>query len=151
MRDWPGADGPLIHVPDPIRDSGLIVEIAPRLAPTYRVLSIAPRPECAYQIHVADLEGVLAQFGFEHTLIAAEGLACVSALLLAAWFPERVAALVLIDASLIAPDGETLLARSMRDCPPQRPALHCPLVELSGTDPTLVGQLERLLAERPVP
>jgi pimeloyl-ACP methyl ester carboxylesterase len=98
-----------------------------------------------------DLHGVLAQFGFEQAVLAAEGLGCVVALLLAAWFPKRVSALALIDPRFDAPQDETLLARSLRDCPVVRPAMETRVVEVAGNSPTLVGVLEQLLINHPLP
>ena len=102
---------------------------------------------------------MLQQFGFEHVLLAAEGLSCPSALLLAAWYPHRVGSLVLVDAAppaetsappaREAPPDESLLARSLRECPPAwdvlRQSLRCPLVELAGDSPLLAAEIERLL------
>jgi len=92
---------------------------------------------------------VLTQFGFEHIVLAAEGLSCASALLLAAWYPHRVGALALIDPDIGPPTGNSLAARSLRECPPDwdglRQRLQCPVVEFAGDSPTLASEIERLL------
>lgn len=147
VRDWPGLAGPLVHLADPMREASAATRLAEALAPRYRVLSILARPEQPYQVHVVDLLGVLAQFGFERPLLAPEGASCISALLLAAWYPERVGALALIDAQPQSGDG--IRARSLRDCPPDwqsiRAAVQCPIVELAGGSPELLGEVERLM------
>jgi pimeloyl-ACP methyl ester carboxylesterase len=151
VRDWAGLGGPLIHVPDPLGTSTLVDALAAALAPRFRVFSITPRVDAPYQVHVLDLEGALGQFGFERIVLVAEGLGSISALLLAAWYPLRVGALSLVDPVLNAPEGETLFARSLRDCPMVRPPVECPVVELAGRSPTLVGHLQQLLDNHPVP
>lgn len=132
-----------------MRGSSIVEVLAAALAPAFRVLSIRPRAERPYQVQVDDLEGVLNQFGFEHVVLAAEGLSCASALLAAAWYTHRVRTLVLIDAIREAPRDQPLLARSLRDCPPDwdqlRQALHCPVVEFAGESPALASEIERLL------
>ena len=140
--------GPLVHLPDPTHGS-VIEVLAAALAPRFRVLSIHPRADRPFQVQVDDLEGVLTQFGFEHIVLAAEGLSCTSALLLAAWYPRRVAAMALIDPDLRPPTGDSLTARSLRECPPDWPRLRelarCTIVELAGDSPSLVSEIERLL------
>jgi hypothetical protein len=84
----------------------------------------------------------------------AEGSGCVTALLLAAWYAERVSGLALIDAVLAAPAGDSLVARALRDCPPDWPRLRmdlrCDVVELTADQSDLAAQVERLLSG-PVP
>lgn len=147
LREWPGQGGPLIYVPDPGCTSGLLARVVDALAPRYRVLSIGARPDQPYQVQVADLHGMMAQFGFVGAVILAEGIGCAGALLLAAWYPRRVAAVVLVDAG--PPDGDALIARSLRDCPPDwarlRQHVTCPVVERASTDFDLVEQLQTLL------
>jgi pimeloyl-ACP methyl ester carboxylesterase len=138
VRDWPGRRGPLIHVPDPLGPSdSLLAELA-RLAPRYRVLSVAPRGDSPYQVDAIDLVGLLRQFGFVSPLLVAQGHGCVAALLVAAWHPERVAALVLVEAAQPAPAGESLVARALRECPPDwvslREGLRCPVLVTSSVE-----------------
>jgi pimeloyl-ACP methyl ester carboxylesterase len=142
VRDWPGPGGPVVHVPDPACDSELEQRIA-TLSPGTRVFSITPRSDQPYQVLVADLHGLLAQFGFLNIVLVAEGLSCASAVLLAAWYPEHVRALVLVGER--QPDGDTLLARSLRDCPPVRQHLTCPVIHMPTTESGLREQVQKLL------
>lgn len=139
----------MVHLPDPLRSSSVPETLAAALAPRFRVLSIRPRAERPYQVNVDDLEGVLNQFGFEHIVLVAEGQSCASALLLAAWYPHRVSTLVLVDPDIGPPAGDSLTARSLRECPPDWPRLRelasCSIVELAGDSPTLAPAIERLL------
>jgi pimeloyl-ACP methyl ester carboxylesterase len=126
LRDWPGFGGPLVHVPDPLSPADGVVEaLAGELAPKYRVLSLSPRPRQPYQVAAADLLGLLDQFGFLKPVLVGERLGCVPALLIAAWHPERVAGLVLVDPTYDAPASDTtsIEAHALRDCPADWPAL----------------------------
>lgn len=79
--------------------------------------------------------GALNQFGFTSPVLLGEGLGCVVGLLLAAWFPDRFGGLVLCEPGY-ASEGGGLVARSLRDCPPDVTALHnavtCPMLIASG-------------------
>jgi pimeloyl-ACP methyl ester carboxylesterase len=143
VRDWPGHGRPIIHVADPLRESSLLEQFGAFLPPRYRLVSVSPRPDQPYQVLVADLHGLFAQFGFQDVGVVAEGLSCASARLLAAWYPELVHALVLLDEQL--PEGDALLARSLRDCPPLRHPLACPVVELASTGTAVLNELQTLL------
>jgi pimeloyl-ACP methyl ester carboxylesterase len=134
VRDWPGFDGPLLHLPDPliVEPSPLIERVAALVAPRWRVLSITPRPNVPYQVQLTDIVGVLDQFGCVDASLVAEGTACVTALLLATWYPHHVGRLVLVQPGCAA-EGDSLEARALRDCPPDlsrlRLELGCPLYE----------------------
>jgi pimeloyl-ACP methyl ester carboxylesterase len=111
-----------------------IVEgLAAALTPRYRLLSVSSRGEAPYQVDVVDLLGVLSQFGFRTPVLVGEGLGCVTALLAAAWCADRVAALILVEPAYEAPRSEGVVARALRDCPPDwvslRAALRCPVLE----------------------
>jgi len=141
LRDWPGFNGPVVHVPDPLSPDDVIFDtLGAALAHGYRVVSIEPRPSQPYQVQAMDILGTLDQFGFEKPVLIGERLGCVTALLLAAWHPGRVARLVLIDPTYEAPSAQhdTLEARSLRECaadwPSLRDAVRCPLLELAWTD-----------------
>jgi pimeloyl-ACP methyl ester carboxylesterase len=144
VRDWPGRYGPLVHVPDPLGPSPFIESVAAALTPDYRVLSIAARDDCPYQVEASDVVGVLAQFGFTSPIVVGEGLSCAAALLVAAWSPERVGALILVDA-VYQPSGDALLARSLRECPPNvaalRVAVRCRLLQTTA----LVDEIQRYI------
>jgi len=123
-----------VHVPDPHSPREVVADaLAAQFAPEYRVLSIDPRHGQPYQIQAMDILATLDQFGFEQPILVGERLGCVAALLLAAWHPTRVERLVLIDATYVA-QGNSLEARSLRDCPPgwttMRAAVHCPVLEV---------------------
>ncbi len=114
------------------------------LVPDYRVLSIAPRDESPYQVQAEHVEGVLAQFGFAAPVLVGESLGCAAALLVAAWFAERVGALILVDPVYQA-EGETLIARALRECPLDvrlvRQAVRCRVVETTASP----DEIERFL------
>jgi pimeloyl-ACP methyl ester carboxylesterase len=77
-------------------------------------------------------------------VLIAEGLSCASAILLAAWYPEDVRALLLVDSR--PPEDDALLARSLRDCPPEwvklRAGISGPVLEVTA-DP--LAHLQTLL------
>jgi len=139
VRDWPGRAGPLVHVPDPLSLADSVVErVAAALAPRYRVLSVAPRGDVPYQVDVVDLIGVLSQFGFRIPVLLGERLGCVTALLAAAWYPDRVAGLILADPVYDPPASEEVAARALRDCSPDwssvRSALRCRVLESNALE-----------------
>ncbi|HEY2593157.1 MAG TPA: alpha/beta hydrolase, partial [Chloroflexota bacterium] len=123
MRDWPGLGPSLVHVPDPLTPSRLAEGLAAQLAPTYRVLSVAPRAGAPYQLAAADLAGVLCQFGFEQPVLIGEGLGCLPVVIVAAWHPERVGRVILVGPTCAAPLRDGIEARALRECPPDWPAL----------------------------
>ncbi len=138
LIEWPGLAGPLVHVPDPRSpDHTLVGQFAETLAPRYRVLSLTPRGDSAYQVDAADLLATLDQFGFATPVLLAEGLGCVAAVLLAAWHTGRVAGLVLVDPIYDPLFSDGLAARALQDCPPDWPALRraiaCPVLVLQKT------------------
>jgi pimeloyl-ACP methyl ester carboxylesterase len=132
LRDWPGISGPLVHVPDPRVHSDHIFAALAELAPDYRVLSLSPRGDAPYQIDATDLLGTLDQFGFKQPTLVGERLGCVAALLVTAWYPDRVARLILIDPTYDPPSSDGVADRALRDCPPDWPALRaavkCPVL-----------------------
>ncbi len=137
LRDWPGLDGPLIHVPDPFSPSdAVVVELAAGLAPRYRVLSVTPRGDSPYQVDALDLLGVLGQFGFAAPVLVGERLGSVTAVVVGAWYPDRLAGLILVDVKYDPPPDESIEARALRDCPPDWPrlrrALQRPVLEIAA-------------------
>src|SRR5438105_3523138 len=134
LRDWPGFDGPLVHVPDALSPGGDVINsLASELAPRYRVSSIHPRRGQPYQVQIMDILATLDQFGFDKPILVGERLGSVAAVLLAVWHPTRVARLVLIDATYAA-QGSSVEARALRDCPPDwsalRSAVQCPVLDM---------------------
>lgn len=99
-------------------------------------MSVALREDAPYQVQAANVAGVLAQFGFAAPTLVGEGSGCAAALLVAAWYPARLGALVLVDARWDAPERDSLFARSLRECPPDvtalRQSLTCPVEEVSA-------------------
>jgi pimeloyl-ACP methyl ester carboxylesterase len=139
VRDWPGRGGPIVHLPDPFGASPLIVELASALAPRYRVLSLEPRADVSYVDDASDLASFLRVFGFEHAVLVAEGVGCAAARVVAAWHPELLAGLVLVEPRYTA-DAAGLRGRGLRDCrldigPPSVPLLE--LAELEAFLATL--------------
>jgi len=125
----------VLHAPDPESPELLNASaLADAIAPRCRVLSVQPHGDAAYQVHVAHLLALIDQFGFTDVTLVGERLGCFTALLTAAWRPERTGRLVLIEPVYAAASSETLFARSLSDCPPNwtalRQSLGCPLLEL---------------------
>jgi pimeloyl-ACP methyl ester carboxylesterase len=121
-------------VPDPLSPADSAIEsLASALAPRYRVVSLASRGDVPYQVDVVDLVGVLSQFGFVAPVVVGERFGCFTALVVAAWYPDRVAGLVLLDPTYAVPALESVAARALRDCPPDwsrlRSGLRCPVLE----------------------
>jgi pimeloyl-ACP methyl ester carboxylesterase len=139
-----------VHVPDPLSSLFTVAaELAAALAPRYRVLSVTPRGESPYQVDAVDLVAVLRQFGFVAPVLVGERLGCVVALLVGAWYPERVAGLILVDAEFATPPGDSTEARALRDCPPDWPrlrqAVRCPVLEVSSSAASLPNEVEAFL------
>jgi pimeloyl-ACP methyl ester carboxylesterase len=115
---------------------------------------VAPRAGAPYQVAALDLHGVLAQFGFVRPVLLGECLGCLPVVLVAAWFPQVVGRVILVDAACRAPDDARLEARALRECPPDWPALRaelrCAVLELRADDPGLVSSVEAFL-EAPLP
>jgi hypothetical protein len=152
LRDWPGFAGPLVHVPSPFSDSGLVEAIADRLAPRYRVLSLLPRLGIPYQVSTSDLLATLDQFGFIAPILIGERLGCLPALLIGAWY-ARAGGVILVDPMSEPTGGESIEARALRDCPPAWPALQdalrCPSRMLRSQDERVVDGVEAFLASLP--
>ena len=150
LLDWPGHAGPIVFVDDPFApDFTLAARIAEAFAPRYRVLHIALRPDAPYQVHVEDVHGVLQQFGFARPVLVASGLGAVIVVLLAAWYPSLVGALVLLDPVYEPPRDERLPACALRECPPDwsaiRRRLRCRELLLEGAAPDLLDRLGAFL------
>jgi pimeloyl-ACP methyl ester carboxylesterase len=154
VRDWPGVGGPLVHVPDLLLPSTLVEGLALALAPTCRVLSVAPRINVAYQVAAMDLADVLRQFGFPRPVLLGEGLGCLHVLIVAAWYPELVWRVVLVDPTSVPSAGDSLETRALRNCPPDmtslRRAVKCDVLELASDDAAL-GQRIEAFTTAPLP
>ncbi len=148
LREWPGLGGTLVHVPDPGSPNDEVVTALGALVPDYRVVSLSPRGDSPYQVDAADLLGTLDQFGFEQPTLVGERLGSVAALLVAAWYPDRIGRLILIDPSYDSPSSEGVANRALRDCPLDWPALRaavkCPTLVV-GWSATALTTVEAFL------
>jgi pimeloyl-ACP methyl ester carboxylesterase len=117
FQDWPGERGPIICLPGQTANGRTFGGLASALAPEWRVMALDPRGRgrsakprhgYGYQVHVADTMALLDLFGFEHVVLAGHSYGAVIGLLIAAWYPERVAGLILID-------GGTVIQESTRE------------------------------------
>lgn len=144
--DWPGHGEPIVYVPDPFApDDDLPTRIAAEFAPRYRVLSIEPRRDVAYQAQVDDLRRALHQFGFLNTLLVSSGLGACVVLPLAAWYEPLVRTVVLIDPRYNPPTtSHSLSARTLRDCPPDWARLAGPHTLTASAEHALES-IERVL------
>jgi pimeloyl-ACP methyl ester carboxylesterase len=101
LSDWPGRRGPLVCLNDPLGSlPGLPSALGRALAPDWRVIQPTFRPEAPYQAHAAQTLWLLDTFGFEQPVLLGSGLGGGIALLIAAWYPKRVAGLVLVSPGL---------------------------------------------------
>jgi pimeloyl-ACP methyl ester carboxylesterase len=150
VRDWPGHRGPVVHVQDPAGPpaSSFVEAFAASVAPRYRVLSLQPRDSGTYQVDAADLLAMLDTFGFRAPVLLGERLGCVPALLVAAWHPDRMAGLVLVDPLYAAPLADDVRSRALLDCPPDWPRLRarilCPVLE-TGSGASVGEEIRRFL------
>jgi pimeloyl-ACP methyl ester carboxylesterase len=146
VLDWPGHAEPIVCVPDPFApDDAMAAHIAAEFAPVHRVVSIQPRQDVAYQAQVDDLRRTLQQFGFLNTLLVSSGHGACLVLPLAAWYHGLVRAVVLIDPQYAAPASDSLSARTLRDCPPDWPALTRPQTFLAASLERALACIERVL------
>jgi pimeloyl-ACP methyl ester carboxylesterase len=127
LREWPGLRGPLVCLSDPLGSlSGLPSAFGNQLAPEWRVFSLAPRPELPYQAQAAELLRVLDTFGFERSVLLGSGLGGGIALLIAAWYPKRVAGLVLVNNHALTTGRRRKIAALAADQPAWRAWLDAP-------------------------
>jgi pimeloyl-ACP methyl ester carboxylesterase len=98
LSEWPGRRGPLVCLGDPLGSlPGLADVLASALSPDWRVIQPTLGPEVPYQSHAAQTLWLLDTFGFEQAVLLGGGLAAGVVLLVAAWYPTRVAGLVLVN------------------------------------------------------
>jgi pimeloyl-ACP methyl ester carboxylesterase len=157
VHDWPGADGALVCLPSVSGSGRTFDALAATLAPAWRVLALDPRgrgqsstPQHGYgfQVHAADTIALCDQLGLEHVVLLGVGFGALVCSLLAAWYPERVRALIIVRSD--EKTGESTDAvqqdlRAYRDSPPDLEALcaeiACPtLVVPASTDPIVPVQ-----------
>jgi len=141
FHDWPGLGRAIVCF---ALGSDLAPVLAAAFAPRYRVLGLAPREGVSYQTDAADLEALLSAFGFEQPLLVGEGVGAVAPLLVAAWWPSLVGALLLVAPAREAAHG--IEGRGLRECPPDWDALlalvRCPVRVL---DAWSMAEVEELL------
>jgi pimeloyl-ACP methyl ester carboxylesterase len=110
------------------------------LSPAWRVLAVdlrgrgrssGPRYGHGYHLQVADTLSFLDQFGFPRVVLAGHSFGAMVASLVAAWYPERVAGLVLLDGgSEVAPSVLATMARIARGLDATYPSLHAYLARM---------------------
>ena len=107
-RDWGGRGQPLLALHGAAAHAHWWDPVAPYLAPRFRVLALDfrghgrsawPRPP-AYGAtdFAADLVGVIDRLGLDDVVLAGHSMGGQSALCFAAWHPDRLARLVVVDA-----------------------------------------------------
>ncbi|MBI2468820.1 MAG: alpha/beta hydrolase [Candidatus Rokubacteria bacterium] len=107
-RDWGGRGAPLLALHGSSAHAHWWDPVARRLAPRFRVLALDwrghgrsewPRPP-AYRTEdfVADLVGVIERLGLDRVVVAGHSMGGHAALVFAAWHPDRLARLVIVDA-----------------------------------------------------
>jgi pimeloyl-ACP methyl ester carboxylesterase len=104
---------------------GLPEALATALSPDWRVVQLTLPPKVPYQAHAAQTVWLLDTFGFESPVLLGSGLAAGVALLVAAWYPARVAGLVLMSPGL-TPARRHKIAALAADEPAWRAWLDAP-------------------------
>jgi pimeloyl-ACP methyl ester carboxylesterase len=101
LSEWPGRRGPLVCLPDPLGSlADLSAALGGELAPDWRVIRPSWPPHVAYQTQATQTLWLLDTFGFEQPVLLGSGLGGGVALLVAAWYPTRIAGLVLVNPGL---------------------------------------------------
>ncbi len=111
--EWGDGPGPLVCLPGQLASGLSFNGFAAGLADRYRVVALDPRGRgrsdkpssgYGYQLQVADTLDVLDRMDVERAVLIGHSFGAVIALLVAAWHPQRVAKLVLIDGGTDVPD-----------------------------------------------
>jgi pimeloyl-ACP methyl ester carboxylesterase len=112
--EWPGRRGPLVCLVDPVGRAphGVAEVLASALAPEWRVLELSPRACLPYQAQAAELVEFLDTFGFQQSVLLGSGVTAALALVVAAWYPTRLAGLILLNGTLSAATRARLVAHS---------------------------------------
>lgn len=106
LHEWPGSRDVVVCLPGITANGRTFDVLGHQLAPDWRVLALDPRGRgesdkpgsgYGYQVHVGDLLSLLDQFGFERAVLVGHSYGAVIALMAAAWCPERIRGLVLVD------------------------------------------------------
>ncbi len=132
--EWPGYGGAVVCFACEAAES-----LAEVLAPRWRVVNLHAREDVTYQQDAADLQALLRTIGLERPLLIGQGMFAIAPLLVAAWWPELLGALL-----LVSPDLNSF-TRGVRECPPDRDALlalvRCPVRVLDAFSLTEAEQL----------
>jgi pimeloyl-ACP methyl ester carboxylesterase len=140
FRDWPGLGRAIVCF---ALDFDPAPALAATLAPRHRVVSLSAREAVSYQTDAADLAAFLRTFGFEAPILVSVGLGALAPLLVAAWWPSLVGALLLVAPVREAAAG--LAGRGLRECPPDWDALLalvcCPVRLLDSWSASAVEEL----------
>ena len=131
-RDWGGEGPPLLALHGAAAHAHWWDPVAPRLTPRVRVLALDwrghgrsawPRPPAyASADFAADLLGVIERLGLERVVVAGHSMGGHAALAFAAWHPDALARLVVVDAKPMV-NLHRLLALQARG---ERPRLDFP-------------------------
>ncbi len=106
VHDWPGGRDPVVCLPGVSASGRSFDGLAAALAPDWRILAVDPRGRgrssrprhgYGYQVHAADTVALIDLLGFEQVVLVGHSFGGIVAALLAAWYPERVRGLVLVD------------------------------------------------------
>src|SRR5262245_59793736 len=107
-RDWGGAGRPLLALHGALAHAHWWDPIAPYLARRLRVLALDWRghgrsawpepPAYRSEDFAADLLGVIERLGLEEVVVAGHSMGGHNAMAFAAWYPDRLARLVVVDA-----------------------------------------------------
>jgi pimeloyl-ACP methyl ester carboxylesterase len=162
VSEWPGRQGPLVYLADPL---GSLPDLGPalgqELAPDWRILQPHLSPDVPYQTHAAQTLRLLDTFGFDRSVLLGSGLAAGVALLIAAWYPNRVAGLVQVNPGLsharwahVAALAEQQPAwRAWLDAPPAWARLErrltCPMLRLRARSVGRIVDQTRAFLDRP--
>jgi pimeloyl-ACP methyl ester carboxylesterase len=163
LSEWPGEEGPLVCLRDPLGSlAGLAPALGDALAPDWRVLSLVLPADLPYQSHVSEVHRLLDTFGFKQPVLLGSGLAGGIALLVAAWYPTRIAGVVLVSHTLTSARRRKIAVlaaeqpawRAWLDAPPAWSRLErqvvCPMLHVRARAvPHLVGQVRAFLQVPP--
>lgn len=140
FRDWPGLGRAIVCFALDVDPAPVL---AATLAPRHRVLSLSAREAVSYQTDAADLADFLRTLGFEAPVLVGAGMGAFATLLVAAWWPSLVGALLLVAHAREAAAG--LAGRGLRECPPDWDALlalvRCPVRVLDSWSASAVEEL----------
>lgn len=124
VEEWPGDGPPLLCLPGQTASAHTFAGLARRLAPRFRVVALdsrgrgrseQPPDGYGYQVHVADALAAMRALGLGRPALVGHSYGAILALCLAAWYPERVAALVLLDGGAPVPPAITAAVEQLAE------------------------------------